>query len=191
MQTIKFKITGIAPLLMHNNRTVDRFDPITKKLKEYTSKSAKSKTDDDELALRRLEWEAGLYLDENGPCLTADTVLGMVISGAKKSRQGKQAAAGVYETSPTYSLQYTGPRTADELYAAGRFEDCRTVRIGDKSIMRTRPRFSDWSCVISLHFDETMVDRSVLLKALEDAGERIGICDYRPRFGRFLVTVLD
>ena len=193
MQQIKIRLTGVAALLMHNNRTVDRFDPITKQIKEITKKTARNKTDEDELELRRLEWSAGLYLDEKGePCLTANMVLGMTVAGARKARLGKHAEAAVYELQATYSLKYDGPRTVDELYAAGKFEDVRSVKLSkDKSIMRTRPIFGGWSCDISLMFDETVLDRSALIKAIEVAGEQIGIGDYRPRFGRFTIELLS
>jgi len=54
--------------------------------------------------------------------------------------------------------------------------------------IRKRPRFNDWELnfTIKVMSDELPVE--VLKSALDDAGREGGIGDYRPRFGRFIVT---
>jgi hypothetical protein len=55
--------------------------------------------------------------------------------------------------------------------------------------MRTRPRFNRWSIEFDLLFDPEQIDRSDVLAIAADAGSKIGMMDFRPRFGRFRVEV--
>jgi len=58
--------------------------------------------------------------------------------------------------------------------------------------MRHRPRFdsSEFDCEID--YDETLLTENQLRKIVDDGGDRVGLCDFRPAkkgpFGRFMVT---
>lgn len=187
---IKFLITGIAPLIMHNGQLADPTNEWSKAMKKITSR--KKKTDADFLELKRTEWFGGLYLDEDGkrPVIPADVVLGTVIAGAKKHKNGVEAKAGIYEAKPYYELQYDGPKNLDKLFDDGRFCDYRSVRNQQNRVMRSRPIFKKWSAVIELLVDPEIIDPAKVIEAMESAGERVGIGDYRPRYGRFAVEVM-
>jgi hypothetical protein len=58
-------------------------------------------------------------------------------------------------------------------------------------IMRTRPIFYDWSLKFSLHYNEDLINESQLKKAIEDAGAIVGLGDWRPEHGRFLLERFD
>ena len=68
--------------------------------------------------------------------------------------------------------------------------DSRTVVIKATKgrVVRLRPKFNDWqlSFVVELINDDLPVE--VVKSALDDAGREGGIGDFRPRFGRFIVT---
>ena len=62
MKSIHVKFNGISPLLQNNSQTVDVFNKYAKLKKPLTSK--RSKTDEDIQALRDIEVESKLYLDD-------------------------------------------------------------------------------------------------------------------------------
>lgn len=186
MAKFEAKLVGDAPLLMHSVRLLDKMSAQAKEMAAVTKK--KQKTDDDMLTIKRLEWYAGIYTDETGRvAIPADNILASVIEGARKAKLGKLAQAAVFETAAYYPLIYSGPKDLAALYANGRFCDYRGVRNQQNRVMRSRPIFREWSCDISLIFNETILDPAQLKQALEAAGEQVGIGDWRPRFGRFHV----
>lgn len=186
LETVKAKLIGVSPLLMHNIQLADPLSEAAQALKEVTKKRKKS--DEELLEIRRLEWLGGLYLDENGaPALPADMILAAVVAGARKSKLGKDAQAGVFETQAYYPLDYDGPRDIAELYQTPGFVDVRAARVTTSRVMRTRPRFPRWSVDIALSVNTEVINLAEVWDALEIAGERSGLGDHRPRFGRFTV----
>lgn len=186
METLKAKLVGVAPLLMHNGQLANPRNRWAKEL----SKVAKGKSKDLEEA-QRVEFLGGLYVDEkNEPCLTGDMVYSTLVEGAKARKLGKITKAAVFESAPTYPLQYDGPRDPDALYADGRFCDYRGVRVSMSRVMRSRPIFRKWSAIVEWFYDESLIERDELVLALDRAGKTCGLGDYRPRFGRFTVEVL-
>lgn len=188
-KTFKARLTGISPLLMHSCANLDPTSPMARAIKEITSKR-KNKTDADLAELKRLEWRSGLYVDEKDqPAIPADNILAVVIEGARKSKLGKQAQAAVFEKKAFYPINYEGPKGINELYEDGRFCDYRPVRNQQNRVMRARPIFRQWSVDIELIVEDSLLNPKDLKKALEDAGEQVGLGDFRPRHGRFLVEV--
>jgi len=58
--------------------------------------------------------------------------------------------------------------------------------------MRHRPCFDEWEFDCEIDYDETVMTENQLRKIVDDAGNRVGLCDFRPAkkgpFGRFMVT---
>jgi hypothetical protein len=55
--------------------------------------------------------------------------------------------------------------------------------------MRSRPRLDAWQVQFEVSvLDADAIPDEVLLQVLQDAGQKVGVLDYRPRFGRFMVT---
>lgn len=68
--------------------------------------------------------------------------------------------------------------------------DSRRVVIMGKGIIRSRPRFEQWSATFEIVYDEALVPNPEILRTIvNDAGARIGVGDYRPQkrgwFGRY------
>ena len=186
MKKVALKLTGVAPLIMHNARLADPTDPITRE-KNKISKG-RNKTEEMLLAIKEIEWRGGLYLDEKGrPAIPADVVLAAVIQGARKAKLGKEASAAVYCEKPFFALDYDGPKDIKTLYADGRFCDYRSVAQQRQRIMRARPIFRSWSCNVELQIDEEILNPDQARDAMVAAGARVGIGDFRPRYGRFTV----
>jgi hypothetical protein len=73
------------------------------------------------------------------------------------------------------------------------------VVIQQKRIIRVRPMFpsnvgdisKSWSIQFVIEYDETVIEsEKALVKAMDDAGKYIGLCDFRPKYGRFQSEIL-
>lgn len=181
-QRLTFLITGVSPLIMHCGRLANPLDPIAKQLKRVTGKRMKTDADHEEMA--RIEFLGSLYLDGGEPCIPGDVIEAALVEAAKKSKRGKQAKAGLICLG-NFPLSYEGPRKPDDLWADARFRKVNSVRIGTKRVMRTRPIFDDWACKISVDFRPGDLNRADVEEMVRVAGDSIGICDWRPKFGRF------
>ena len=192
---MKVRWTGIRPLILHNARLADPMDEYSARLKELTkSNKGKNKTQARDAEIARCEWEGGLYYDsELGPYVPADMIESAIQNGGKKCSAGKQIQAAVFctEESVMVPIQYKGPRDLDGLYADPAFRMRKSVRVGNVRVMRTRPMFpTGWKLEFSVEFDDSVVDANTVLRAMQDAGRLVGLGDWRPKFGRFLVEVL-
>lgn len=181
-QTLKYRLTSDAPLIQHSGRTANPLDPWAKRLKQISSKRAKTDADYEEMA--HVEFLAALYLDENGPILPPAVIDAVVVAGAKKSKEGQLARSGVFCLKPA-RLEYDGPRTADALWQDENFRFSALVRVGTARVARMRPIFREWSAVIELSIEDSVVNPSRIDDWLRVAGTQVGLCDWRPTFGRF------
>jgi len=189
MDTLKFRLTGIRPLLMHNARLSDPTDELVREIKVITGNRKKTEADLEQL--KWLEWFGGLYLDEDGKiALPADVALAAVIEGARKRKEGKNAQAGIFETAPFFALKHDGSNDPAELRGNKRFCDYRSVRNQQNRVMRARPIFRNWSVEVGFLVNPEVINPRAVAEAIEIAGERIGLGDYRPRYGRFTVEKL-
>lgn len=72
--------------------------------------------------------------------------------------------------------------------------DSRSVVIPSTGgrIMCHRPRADEWGAKFTLDVDTEMFQPNFVRKLMDDAGKKVGLCDYRPErkgpFGRFVVT---
>lgn len=180
---IGFHFVGIAPLLMHNERLANPMDPATKRLKALTSK--RKKTDEDQAMIARAEFDGALYIDQDGPFVPDHWVMALLRDAGKLIKLGKAITQGVLIQTDKFPLELTTPlHTAEELWEAGCY-DQRMVGNQRARILRTRPRFNDWQIRGDIFYDQSMFDDRQLLQIMDLAGVKIGLGDYRPRFGRF------
>ena len=181
-QKVQFKLESVCPLIMHNGQTADPLNRHAKALKQVSSKRAKTDADYEELA--RIEFVAGLYMDKNGPVIPADTIDALLVGAAKKSKEGQIAKSGVFCIEHA-SLIYDGPRTSEELWAIDDFRFSKLVRVGTARVSRMRPIFNDWSAVVTLNVEGSVVNPARINDWFTVAGQIVGIGDWRPKYGRF------
>jgi hypothetical protein len=184
---LSYTIEGETPgLLMHNGRLANPLDEMTKGLKEITSKRKKS--DEDHVEVMRREWMGGLYFDEEiGPYIPGSCLDAILVEGAKKRKLGKSFKSAVFTDAGEYPLSYDGPRTIAGLWADPKFRDVQGVRVGQARVMRCRPLFKRWALTFSVLLQPSELNPADVTEALEEAGRSVGLCDYRPRYGRFTV----
>jgi hypothetical protein len=187
---LTFKIEGTVPMIMHNGQLANPLNPIVKKMKSLTSQ--RKKTDEILADLSKLEFRGGLYLSPESVVVIPSEVLeSCLIEGAKKSKLGKQfkSAISIAHDSP---LDYGKKFTVEELWERNeQFADVRGVKVGTSRIMRTRPIFRDWRLTFVVTYNCELVNPEQISMAVTDAGTQVGLCDYRPKFGRFTVVSVE
>lgn len=137
--------------------------------------------------MARLEFFSGLYLGSNGPVLPSYMIDAVLVAGAKKSKEGQLAKSGVFCTEHA-SLEYDGPRAAEELWADERFRFSAIVRVQNARVARMRPRFETWQATVTLKYEPTTVNVSRIDDWITVAGTLVGLGDWRPQNGRFEAT---
>lgn len=187
ISTVRVRIEGVSPLLMHNAQLVDATNEWTLKIKALTSKHHSKKTDEDALELHRLEFMGGLYFDDDiGPYVPCVNVEGAIRDAARAKSKGKSVTAGVQVEPDKVPLIYDGPRNRDELYKGG-FFDARVVKLKGAAVIRVRPRFERWGLEFVIMVFTDVINVSDVQWALSEAGRVKGLGDFRPKFGRFVV----
>ena len=198
MNTIKIKATGIVPVIMHDNKAANPLSVYAKTMKHLTSKRNKTDADFEEIA--RMEWEAGLYLEEGKACIPARCLDKCLLIGARRTKDGKKYESGVFLEDNFFTLAYSGkfidtkesgtfPTPALDKFYDSHKHQCM-VKVGTAQILRTRPIFHDWSFEFTALFDEVVIDERTLIACIQNAGRYVGLLEMRPRFGRFEIEVL-
>lgn len=185
MQEAQFHIQGVAPLLMNNVQKADPQNYFAIEIAKITAVPQKKRTIEQVQRLERIQWEGGLYMDdEHGPIVPAEMIEATIINGAKTFRQGKQFTSDIYckDNAP---IIYDGPRDIEGMYADGRFKDRRMVVVNRAKVVGIRPIFPVWELKFTIVFNAIKPD--ALVSAVEAAGVTCALGDYRPRFGRFLI----
>lgn len=180
MYKVRAKIEGVEPgLLMH------KFSAATEaEAQKNVKKSGKS------IPTAEEEAEEGAYRLASGElCQPAEHIYQAMCKAAtdfqikgKGKKTYKDTVAGNVVITPEYI-----PHGTRE------FEiDARPVRIQRARIVRRRPHLAKWSLEFEIQvLDDDLLPVDVLNAILVKAGESKGIGDYRPRFGRFIVTKFE
>lgn len=188
MKTITYKIKGIRPMLQHNGRLANPLDEYTRKLKELTRQRAK--TDEHHIAIAHAEFEGSLYWSaELGIYLPADNFDAMLVKGAGKFKLKNAVTAGVFvDCEYGVPITYDGPRSLAALWESPRHRFVKAVVVQRNRVMRTRPMIpTGWSAEVPVTFDEALIDADTLTQIVNYCGSSIGLGDWRPRFGRFVL----
>ena len=188
MKNLRVTWKGISPLIMHSCQCVNPLHPIAKELKKYTSK--KNKTDEDLVKISDLEWEAGAYWKEGmGLYIPAENVEATIINGAKANKKGKDIQKYVDVTDLYIPFEYGEDLTKEELIQNYEYRDTRIMTVMRSKILRTRPRFDQWVIEFNLRYNEEKIDIETIINAMEYAGLYVGLCDSRPKYGKFSVVI--
>lgn len=193
MATLQLKLSGPS-LIMHNGQTADPRNRFSKAMKEISGKRKKTDADLDELA--RIEFLAGLYLEDSNIVLPDHVLESALVAGAKKTKNGTVAKTAVFVESPAV-VDFEGnpgvinEETLQQLWEAGKHHLTVGVKVGMAKVMRTRPHLHNWTAVVDVSYEEDLVNRNSVIEFAQDAGRQVGLCDWRPKHGRFTVEVLN
>lgn len=181
------------PLVMHNIRLASPLDAYSQQLKRLNAK--RQKTEDDYLAISRVEWEGGLYFDDEiGVYLPASYPQRVMLESAKITKDGTRYKRSVVcmaeDGGARIKLNYDGPTDLDEMWEDERLRDVRMVSVGMSKVLRTRPRFENWSLSFNVAVEESVMDPGVFTEIAERSGRLIGIGEAPEGLrARFDVTV--
>jgi len=191
---VKFRLKGVAPTLMHNGQTSDPLNHYAKEMKKLTSK--KTKTDENHMQIAKLEWFAALYVDDKErPVWPGENIESMLIAAAKKTKCGQQARAGLF-VDGNFPVIYDGPKKVDRLWDHKPFDknpfvSRESVVVNRNRVMRTRPIFHDWEIEFTVHYLPDILTGDQIVEFVNTAGLVIGLSDWRPKYGRFVVTKVE
>jgi hypothetical protein len=180
-----YHLKSTCPLLMHNGQGIDPLNKFSKALKAISGK--RGKTEADHLEMSRIEFLMGLYMGPSGPIMPQANLEAALIKAAMKFKEGNLAKSGMYVKSDAI-LIYDGSKVPDEMFLDDRFRDKRNVRVGMASIMRTRPIFHEWEADVTIVYEDGVVNGSRIDEWIATAGILIGLCELRPRLGRFEIV---
>jgi hypothetical protein len=181
---------GTRPLLLHNVQLASPLNGYAKTLKALNAK--RNKTDEDRIAIARVEFEGSLYLDpEVGPYVPGQNLLASLVEGGRLTKSGKKVERGVNVDDLVLPLLYKGPRDVDALWGNGESEyvDIRTVVVQRNKIDRCRPIFREWAFEAEVLLDPAVIDLDEFKDVAANAGAMAGIGDYRRLYGRYSVEI--
>lgn len=180
-----YHVKSSCPMLMHNGQTADPLNKFSKALKEVSGKRGKTEADFAEMA--RIEFLASLYMGEDGPVIPNFVWEAALIGAAKKFKEGNQAKAGMY-VKDNSALIYVGSKDPDKMFLDENLRDTRPVAIQRNKVMRTRVIFREWEADVMITYEDTVTNESRVDEWIKTAGNIIGLCEMRPRMGRFEVV---
>lgn len=182
MKTIEIEIRGTSPLLIH------RFTEAAESDKKVRSVEVDNRNPRDEATKAAYIAPDGSFFF-NGfaiPCAMANAGSNHKMRGSRKSLRFIVPSAVRMESDTVTILNGAGPAKDFEV-------DSRPVTIPATKgrIMRHRPRFDCWGAKFTLKINDSLIAVKDCQKLLEEAGDYIGIGDFRPQkagpFGCFRV----
>ena len=183
MEILRFRIKGDTPLMMHNNVACDPLHPLAKQMKKISS--VRNKTDEHHEEIAYIEYQAGIYHDPKiGPYIPGRCVDALLREAAKFSKKGKTVTRALQTVEDKVKLLYDGPRDIQGLYSKC-YRDRRPVTVNRSTVIRTRPFFEEWAAEFQVAIDPSQLDAIEVRNFLEVGGRLVGLCDYRPTYGKF------
>ena len=190
MKEIKVEIHGLSPIILHSCQCVNPLHPISLEMKKLTSK--RKKTEEDIVKLSDLEWEAGLYWnDEVGVYIPAENLEATIREAAKSSKLGKHFQKGFMVKDMMVPLDIGEELTKEEMRSDARFRDIRPMKVQQSRVLRTRPRFNMWNLTFTAAYDEKILNFEDVVNAFEYGGQYVGLCDSRPKYGKFTAKITE
>lgn len=188
MKNLTVTWRGASPLIMHSCKCVNPLHPLAIRMKEISSK--RKKTEEDLIALSNLEWEAGAYWEDGiGLYIPAENVEATLVNGAKAYKKGTDIKKYCDVTDLYIPLDYGENLTKEELIGKWEYRDTRPMNVMKAKVMRTRPRFDKWEIRFNLRYNEEKIDLQTIATAMEYAGLYVGLCDSRPKYGKFVSVI--
>ncbi len=171
---IEVRIEGISPLL-HHRFPMEKADEKARKKAgtiDYSKEAEESlyKTEEGELYIPAVHIEASMR----------EAAKNFRIQGRGRKTFKDLIWSGLVVTPHAIPLESPGWRT-----------DARPVVIQRARVVRYRPIFDEWAGNFVIEILNEQLEAEIVNKILVEAGQYQGIGDFRPKFGRFIVTRFD
>jgi hypothetical protein len=180
----KFKVgIHLDTFISHSGQTADPLNQYARAMKEISSRRKKSEAD--HIALARIEYEAGLYLNaDRVPVIPGRVFEAAIAEGAKKSKESKVCLSAVFVDTDALFTYEGGPLTLEQLLDSDHHRLAAVVRVGTSRIVRTRPIFRDVRATFEVSLETDGANPAQLQRWIGDTLGQVGIGDWRPRHGR-------
>lgn len=195
MQEYLLTLTGVDPLVMHNDRLANPLDPYKQAISALTAKISKS--DADHWAIARQEFDGGMHWDEqNGSFrvyVPARQPFASMLNAARTVRLGKKLSDSailmaedgglrvpiVFDAPWSTKKAPAAEKALDLLWADEKFRDMRMVGVDNmgnkRRVLRTRPRFEGWSARLRVMLEESILEYRKFESIVTRAGRLCGI----------------
>lgn len=186
MYAVNVEIEGIAPLMQHRYPVPD-LATLGKGNKKNTGATDYTQ-----------EWREYLYANAAGQIYQPSAHLEGALTKAatnfkvtgKRGKSYKDLFAGNVFIDPPEILH--GYQVPEELDADGDkplYLDMRPVVVQRARVVRIRPTFkAGWKLAFTINVIDDDINAETVNDVLTLAGKTVGIGDFRPKFGRFMVT---
>ena len=203
MQAVNCTWKGTTPIILHSCRCVNPLHPLTIAMKPLTSKH--KKTEDDYRVISDIEWLQGAYIgneDTNRKVtdyltdnmylyIPAENIEATLKNAGKAYKLGEAIKKFVQVPSTEIMLNTFEDKLVKEYWKNNRYRHVCTMVVNRSRIPRTRPRFDRWQIEFDLLFDESKIDLQQIITVMEYAGKYVGLCDSRPKYGKFVTILKD
>jgi hypothetical protein len=189
MYTANVQVEGISPLMQHRYPLPDFAN---------MSKGGKVATGEKDYTQ---EWRQYLYVTSEGdiyqPAVHFDGCMAKAASGYKiQGQRGKTYSqlfkGNVFPLPDMILHNMKAPETLDTDADKPLYLDLRPVVVQRARVVRIRPCFKPgWRLDFSIEVLDDQIPHNVVNEVLSLAGRTIGVGDFRPRFGRFMVTKFE
>lgn len=122
--------------------------------------------------------------------IPSENVEATIVGGAKKNKKGKQIQKTVMiypDKIPVIGMEDV---SIHEMIQMDCYKDIRNVKIGQSKTLRCRPRIDNWSLEFIVEYEPDIISGEDIETAIRVAGREVGLCDYRPKYGRFTVDYI-
>jgi hypothetical protein len=175
MKKVNVEIKGVAPLLQHRFPIEEHGENVSKqKNKVYNPKE---------------EAEKSMYKNGKGVYQPSEHIFGALVkAGVYFKYEGKKTYKDIIKAGIIIEPNEIPLLNENKKYNKYDEIDARPVVVNRARVVRWRPKFNNWKLkfkITILNKDEISVE--VLKEILEYSG-KLGLGDYRPRFGRYMVT---
>ena len=186
MTIVKFRVTSISPLLMHNPagmaRTGEGFGKKTIPTPEAEAKRSVYQTGDGQLYIEATAFRSSIL----------DACMGRRID--KVAAKGRLQGA-LFCLSDRCLLRDPETEKAITEYVI----DTRRAVVQRSGVMRSRARVNSWQADVAFEYDPEMLSPKAVSDVFQLAGRTCGVLDYRPKggagkggpFGRYEIELLD
>jgi hypothetical protein len=182
VKRFQIQIKGLRDYLQH--RRPDTIQEI-EKAKEITKILQKNGLDEKAGAQ---EAELGAYQKNGKAYLPSDHLSEAMAKAATQIRVGGQGK----KTYKDYFKSYVFIEPNEIPLTPSKWQVHRSyVKIQRQGIWRYRPVYKDWSAKFDVIVTDESIPSQVVREVLETAGLRVGVGDYRPKFGLFSVSGFD
>jgi hypothetical protein len=135
-----------------------------------------------------LEWFGGLYVNDGVIVQPTSKVRKCMINTAKISKMGRMVERAVSFRALFVPLVYDGPADPLKVFEHEEFHSRLSVGVGNKRVMRVRPKFFPWAVrVTGIFVEDAGLNIEDMERILDLAGVVEGLGDGRNiGYGRFV-----